>query len=241
MEEIEILDIINTKKEIEMWDLQVEDTHNFILKNGIITHNSGKTNNLIALLKDYRKNNSKTKIYLYGFNEVGLKYLKKLKNIFEISSLEQLSNKKDCLIIIEEFQRLKLNDRRYKETLNEFVDFIYHNNNWVVFCSPNIREFNSIVGAKIEKWALKSLNLKDVVNGSQLKEEVLNYNGRYKVLKNIRIDKNKLLIINDEYEKVLELEYIKEVDTKKENLDIFEKTDIKKLSKKLSKKKSGLS
>lgn len=182
---------------------------------------SGKTNNLVALIKEFREKNKETEIYIYGVDEVTLKYLINLKNVFEVSSLDQLTDKKDCLIIIDEMQRLKLNDRRYKDILDKFIDFIYHSNNWVIFSSPNLREFNSIIGSKIEKWALKSLRMNDLVNGSHLKEVVLAYNGRYKIIDDIRIDKDKMLIINNDYEKLITLPYIKEVDSKIHNKSIF--------------------
>lgn len=194
---------------------------------------SGKTNNLIALIKDFRKFNSASPIYVYGLEQSALDWLNKhLKGVYEISTLEQLSNKRDALIIIDEMQLLRLNSRKHTESLNKFVDFIYHHNNWVVLSSPSLREYNSIIGGKVERWALKSINAADLVNGSQLKEVVLNYQGRYKSLNSIEIGKNQLLIINDEYEKVIELEYIKEVDSKLKNVNIF---DVgKKLSDKLS-------
>ncbi len=182
---------------------------------------TGKTNNLMALIKDFRRDNKKTPIYVFGIDEPTLNWLKKLGGVFEVSSLEQLANKKDSLIIIDEFVRLKLNNRRHKERLDSFVDFIYHNNNWVILSCPNLREYNSIIGSKIEGWLLKSLMISSLVNGSQLKEIVMNYNGRFKCINSIDIAEDKILIINNDYEKVIELEYIKEVDNKLNNIDIF--------------------
>ena len=185
--------------------------------------NSGKTNNLMALIRNFRKENKKTPVYVYGLNEKIIKWLDNLKLVFEISNLEQLSDKTNSLIIIDEFQKLRLNDRRYKDVLNRFIDFIYHNNNWVILSSPNTREFNSIIGGKIDRWALKSLRISNLVNGSQLKDVVMNYHGRFKSLSNINVPKNKILIINDDYEKIIELEYIKEIDFKKDLNTIFKK------------------
>lgn len=183
--------------------------------------NVGKTNNLTALIKNFRENNKETPIYVYGLNETTLNWIKKLGNIFEVSSLEQLSNKQNCLIIVDEFQKLKLNDRRYKEVLDSFIDFIYHRNNWVIFSSPNVREFNSIIGSKIERWLLKTIRHSDLVNGSHLKDAVMNYNGRYKSINDIQIEKDKVLVINQDCEKIIQLEYIKEIDDKQQNKSIF--------------------
>jgi hypothetical protein len=183
--------------------------------------NSGKTNNLLFLIKDFRDHNQKNNIYIYGFNVKCLKWLSQFNNIYEVSSLDQLSDKKNSLIIFDEFQKLRLNDRRYRGLLNKFIDFIYHNNNWVVLSSPSIREFNFVIGGKIEGWLLKTLNFSNLINGSQLKEAVSNYCGRYKVLNNIEIGKDEILVINEDYEKIVKTEYIEEVDTKKEFNSIF--------------------
>src|SRR3990167_2906008 len=170
--------------------------------------NSGKTNNLIAMLKDYKK----APIYAYGLPKEAIDYL----GAKEISSLRQLVHKRDCVIVLDEFQKLRLNDRRYKDELNDFVDFVYHNNVYVILCSPNIREFNTIIGSVIEKWLLKNVALDMCVNGSQLKKVINGYKGRYKVLSAIDIPKNELLVINNEEEIVLKLPYIKEIDNKKD-------------------------
>lgn len=182
---------------------------------------TGKTNNLMALLKDFRIKNKATPIYVYGLDDITMDWAKRLGRVFEVSSMEQLADKKDSLVILDEMQRLKLNDRRYTDEKNEFVDFICHNNNWAILSGPNLREFNSNVGGIIERWLLKTMKLSSLVNGSQLKDTVMKYNGRYKVLGNIEIPNNKLLVINDDCELVVELDYIKEIDNKVKNVNIF--------------------
>jgi len=183
--------------------------------------NTGKTNNLMALLKDFRKYNKKTNIYLYGLDDITIKWALKLGKVYEVSNLEQLSNKENALIIIDEFQRLRLNDRRYRELLNKFTDFIYHKNNWVILSSPSLREFNSVIGSKIDRWLLKSLKLSSLINGSQIKNAVLNYNGRFKTIDDIKISEDKLLILNEDFEQFISLNYIKEIDVKEEKETIF--------------------
>lgn len=199
--------------------------------------NSGKTNNLMCALRQFRENNKTTSIYVYGLDNHTLEWVKKLGNVFEISSLEQLSNKSNSLFVLDEFQRLKLNDRRYKEVLDDFIDFIYHKNNWVLFTSPNLREFNSIIGSKIEGWCIKSLRIDSLINGSQLKQVALSYNGRFKSLGRIITGKNEILVINEEYEKVLTFDYIESIDKKKENVDIF--ADSKRSEKRSEKMTEG--
>jgi len=182
---------------------------------------TGKTNNLIHLIEDFRKYNKTTEIYSYGLPGSVQKYLKLNYKVQEISSLTHLVKKKDCIIIVDEFQKLKLNDRRYKDTLDMFIDFIYHNNVYCILSSPNIREFNSIIGSIIERWLLKDVSLDSCVRGSQLRKIVDTYKGRYKTLGDISIEKGELLLINDEKEIIIKCPYVKEADSKKDNIDIW--------------------
>lgn len=182
--------------------------------------NTGKSNNLVSLIVDFRKYNKETPIYVYGFKEEVVGFLKAY-NVIEVSTLKQITLKKDCVIVADEFQKLKLNDRRYKDDLDDFIDFIYHSNVKVILASPNLREFNSIIGSKIEGWILKSLNIEDLINGSQLKRVVDEYKGNLKVFKSLQIKKNEILIVNNNKESIVTLDYIKQVDTKIGNKDLF--------------------
>ena len=56
--------------------------------------NTGKTNNLMALIKDFRTYNKSTPIYYYGLEDSVVEWMEiSIKNSFEVSTLEQLSNK----------------------------------------------------------------------------------------------------------------------------------------------------
>jgi len=195
--------------------------------------NCGKTNNLVSLIVNFRNYNTKTPIYVFGFDKTTYDYLKKFGNIFAISSLDQLIGKKNSLFILDEMQKLHLSDKRYRELISDFVSFIYHpeNNNKLILCSPDLREFNSVIGSKIETWVVKSIRFSDLVNGSPLKNAVRNYQGVYKQLNDIVIPPDKLLVLNKEREIVIKVDYIIEVDTKKQIKDIFS------VNKKKSKKK----
>lgn len=183
--------------------------------------NSGKTNNLVYLLKQLREKNKDIKIYAYGMEKGVMDYLSKELKIKEISSLSHIVGKKNCLLILDEFQGLKLNDSRYRDVKAKFMDFIYHNNVYCILSSPNIREFNTIIGGDIEKWLLKSVTMDRCMNGSQLKKVVQNYKGRHKQMDSIIMPKDKILVINNEEEIVLNCKYVKEADNKAANESIF--------------------
>ena len=186
---------------------------------------SGKTNNLVSLIVDYRKYNKKTKIYAYGMPESVMAFLITL-NVQEISSLSHLIHKENAILILDEFQKLKLNDRRHKDELDAFVDFVYHKNVYTILSSPNIREFNSIIGSIIERWLLKNVRKDLCVNGSQLKKIVHNYAGKYKELDSIAVPKNQLLLINEDKEIRIDCPYVREADTKKGQVNLFENNKI---------------
>lgn len=181
---------------------------------------SGKTNNLVRLIMDYREEHKETPIYAYGMPIEVMKFLKRY-GVREISTLKQMINKKDCILICDEFQKLKLNDRRYKDQLADFVDFIYHRNVYVILSSPNIREFNSVIGGIIERWLLKSVRIDSCVNGSQLKAVIDEYKGKYKSLGCIFVPKDEILIINDDEEQIIKCGYVKEADTKRKIKELF--------------------
>lgn len=182
--------------------------------------NTGKTNNLISLIKEFREKNKEVEIYAYGMPTEAMNYLSKLK-VIEISELSHLTRKKNCIFIIDEFQKLKLNDRRNREELSSFVDFIYHNNNYTILASPNLREFNSVIGGVIERWLLKNVRLDLCVNGSQLKKVIEKYKGRHKELGAIEVPVSQLLLINEQQEILLDCEYVRQADTKKNLVKLF--------------------
>lgn len=189
--------------------------------------NCGKTNNIIALILDFRKTNTHTPIFLYGINEEVIRFIQeKVCNIYKITSLKQMKSIKNGLIIVDEFQKLKLNDRHNKDALDGVCDMIYHKdyNNKLLLCSPNLREVNSIIGSRVERWACKSINFDDLVRGSQLKRAVEEYAGGLKIMNDIVVPKNRVLILGEQIDTQIVLPYIKEADDKRFIEDIFSET-----------------
>jgi len=183
--------------------------------------NEGKTNNLTHLIIDFRKYNKETPVYVFGLPRTVTEKLKEKYKVIELSSLKQIKRKENCILIIDEFQKLKLNNKRNKDELDELVDLIYHRNAYVIFSSPNIREFNSIIGSKIERWLLKTIYAEDCINGSQLKKIINEYQGNYKHGNMISVPKNELLLINEEQDETINCPYEEIADSKKELKSIF--------------------
>jgi len=247
--EFEKIDLFNVSdKQVVEWDNQ-EDKETEGRKMQILFGNKrivllagdkdcGKTNNLISLILDFRKENTHTPIYLYGINESVFQFLNsKIGGIYKITSLKQMVGKSGALFIIDEFQKLKLNDRRSKEVLDGVCDMIYHkdNNNRILLCSPNLREINSIIGSRIERWACKSITYDALIHGSQLQEAVKDYKGSLKQMGNIVIPKNRILILGEKIDTQLVVPYIKEADDKQDIIDIFTSTkELSEIKRKMS-------
>lgn len=192
--------------------------------------NTGKTNNLCAAMIEYMSKTGRN-VVVYGFPDAILEELSRHGTVIPVASLEQMTTYENVLIVIDEMQRLNLNDRRYRELLNAFTDFIHHNNNYCIITSPSLREFNSVIGGKISRWVVKSLSQSSLVNGSQLKGAVRNYKGRYKVIDDVRISNDSAVVLGDNHEIVIKFPYVEAVDTKKNNEDIFaplKKKEVKK-------------
>lgn len=183
--------------------------------------NCGKTNNLIAIIKEYCEFNPERKIYIFGFDKSARQFMLNFKNVSEFSDLNQLSTVENSLIVIDEFQKLKLNDRRQRDLIESFTSFIYHNNNWLLLCSPNLRSFNSVIGGYIQRWALKTILMSSLVRGSQLKDVARSYNGIYKVINDIIIPTDTIYIPDRQMDIYLKLPYIAEVDNKKNNAPLI--------------------
>lgn len=183
--------------------------------------NSGKSSFLIHCLRDFRKYNKNTPILVYGFEPDLMDKLKSELDLIEICSLDNLVNWNSALIVLDEFQRLGINTSKGKEIAEELFSYIYHSNSRIILSSPSLRSFNSIIGSFVEKWICMSIMLKSLTNGSQLKEIVKSYSGRFKTLGNIKVDKGKALLIADDREIILEFPYNERDDSKKNNIDIF--------------------
>lgn len=184
--------------------------------------NVGKTNNLVSAIVDLRERGIKTKIYAYGLDQPTFKFLNKY-GVDKVTNLNQLINKRNAILILDEFQDLHLNDPKYRKKLGNFSNFVYHKkrNIKVIFCSPDPKEFNSVIGSIIERWLIKSIRVDQCINGSQLKKAIEDHGDQNeKVFDNIIIEPNEAVLINDEKGITIDFPYIKEADQKQDLLEL---------------------
>ena len=180
---------------------------------GIIADiNEGKTNLIYHLAKELREN--------YDFNLVtfGLKF--EIEGARIINSLEQLESIQDSLIFLDEFYTLfDLDNRKKKRQIEKTFRLINHNNNILVLVGvpENFRKF---ISSKIEICFYKKVKLRDFINGSSVKSDLLSYAGNGMGSEMLDLKKNEVLVFDGDY-RIFDVDYLREYDSKLNNKNIF--------------------
>lgn len=121
---------------------------------------SGKTNLGFWYLKNYK---GKRKIYLLG-------YPKKIEGYMNLNSFEDIFKLKDSIIYCDELQKfIKVYDRKSNYLLMELISLFAHKNNTMIFSTQVTQFVTRGVEAFIDVWAIKSIDLASLKNGSKPK------------------------------------------------------------------------
>lgn len=197
--------------------------------------NEGKTMALINIITAYQDNYD-GKIWVFGMkkeltNRLGV-------NTFEsLLELEQIS---DSIIIIDEVGLLfDLDNRKKKKQVDTTLRMVNHNNNKILL-SGLPTDFKKYICGKSKYFLYKTLKISDLINGSDIKEAIKQYEGTGKgsFLLHVPIDK---MLCYDGHYWYQDVKYNSTFDTKANNKDLFvpKNVPIKKGTKKLSKKVSN--
>lgn len=175
MKRIEILSIEETDEEVDMYDLEVEDNHNFLLENKIITHNSGKTCFSFWLAEKIHEQRPYLGIAYVGvsINKQALpKWCKNYQNINDVPN--------GYLIILDELA-IAYNARDYasneNKTLGQLLAIARHKDLSVLAITqdPNMGEINV--------WRLKDMVIYKMSNTYELpSRDSKNTRGASKIL-----------------------------------------------------------
>lgn len=175
--------------------------------------NEGKSN-LIYHLIDNLKKKYKFNLFSYG--------LRKDLGENKIFTLEELEAIKDSIIFIDEFNTLfDIDDRKKKRSIENTLRLINHNNN-IVILSGTPENFRKFISAKIDIIFFKKCTLADFVNGSTIKNRCISYQGAEKGSAILNIEINKCLIFNGLCWNNIDIPYMKEYDTKRDNKPLLE-------------------
>lgn len=173
--------------------------------------NSGKSNLVYHLIKTLQKE-AKFSLYTYG--------LKKEVGDFKIYSIEELEKIKGSVVILDEFYNLfDLTDRKKVKMIEKTIRLIFHNNNILILVGV-CENFRKFISNKLNTIFFGKCTLGDFVNGSKVKEICLNYGGVELGSSVLDLPKDKFIVFDGHYRKI-DVPYLSEFDTKKENDSIL--------------------
>lgn len=176
--------------------------------------NQGKSMLLYHILDTLGKHSSFS-LYTYGLR---LEYKDSLQ-VFSVAELESIKN---SIIIVDELSSLfDLDNRKVKKIIENTLRLIHHNNNVLVICGTP-ENFKKFLSAKVSVAFYKQSTISDFINGSKLKRTLTDYKGNERGSEILSLDKGQALVFDGGHYKVIDIPYIKEYDTKRDNQAILQ-------------------
>lgn len=195
---------------------------------------TGKSHLALTELINLKKNYPKIDIYVYGVEKSLKKTLAKHGIIFLHNKEDLLDLKiKNSVLFIDEFCDLfstRTQDKQL-DRIKRFFNRIDHLNDYLLISSAQNGCWNKFMEGLIRNYLVKEIDYQSLVNGTTLKRKVLGIesNSDYR----LEMDKNEYFIISDNLTEKGSFNYMAELDSKKENPDLFaEQKADKKYSKK---------
>lgn len=148
----------------------------------------GKSNMIYALLDSLQKDYKFTRQNLYTY---ALPMSVGQQMIFSVEELELIEN---SVVILDEFYLfLNMDDRKRVKQLAEMLQRIKHANNVLVMCGlPH--NFNKFISSQLELKIYKQTTIKNLINGSPMKDVITAYNGPEKGSTILRLPQNQALV-----------------------------------------------
>jgi len=181
--------------------------------------NNGKSNLLYYTLTELNKKGD-FNLYTYGLRLL----FPNAKQIFSVSELEQI---KDSIIIVDELSSLfDLDNRKIKKQVENSLRLINHNNNILVVCGTP-ENFKKFISAKVDVIIYKKTTFADCVNGSRVKDLVMNYKGNQRGSEMLNLSVGEAVLFDGKHYSLMDIPYMKQYDSKKENKEIIRKRKSK--------------
>lgn len=187
------------------------------------SRSSAKTSLALTELIRIKKDYPKTKIAVFGINKEIESYLESLGIIILHSKMDILDLRmRDTVIFIDEMALFFSTSSRNKELdkLMRFFDRIEHLNCKLICGTAREGYFNKFMCSRITAFLVKQIEYDALTNGTWLKERVkaIKSNSDYR----LELEKNEYYFISaDEITTKHTFKYMKDIDTKKENCDLF--------------------
>ena len=183
--------------------------------------NSGKSNTIYHIIEMLRKN-AEFSLYTYGL---------KFPTGTQIFSLEELEIITDSIIIIDEAMTLfKLSNAKNKETIENTLRLLNHNNN-IILLSILPENGKKFIVSKFNAVIFKKTTIADCINGSVLKRIVTQYCGPEKGSTILNLPIDKALIFDGKGYSMLDVDYYPKFDSKSANKPILRRKQSKNIFK----------
>jgi len=182
--------------------------------------NTGKSN-LIYHIIDNLRSEGKFKLYTFGLR-------KEIPSAVTINSVAEMESIQNSILIIDEMMTLfDLDNRKVKKEIENTLRLINHNNNILLLCGLG-ENFKKFLSAKVDIFIYKKIKFEDLINGSKVKNVLMAYKGdeRGTTILNLAIDE--ALIFDGVHYSKIDVPYMKDYDTKKDNVSIVVPKPVRK-------------
>jgi len=180
---------------------------------GVIGDTNGGKSNLLYYLLNHLKGYS-FKAYQYGLKL-------NVKGVKTVYSVAELENVKNSLVIVDEMPSLfDLDNRKEKRKIEKMLRLIYHNNNILILCGLP-ENFKKFIAGRLHVEVYKKITIADLINGSSIKNHITQYKGHELGSSVLALGKDEAIIYDGTHYEKINIPYMKEYDTKKDNEDIF--------------------
>ena len=181
---------------------------------------TGKSN-LIYHIIDELNQNYDFSLYVYGLRE-------NIKGATKIYSLDEVEKIKDSVIFLDEFCDIfDLEDRHNKALAERTMRLLFHNNN-IIILSGLPENYKKFISAKIKIVFYKQVTFEDFINGSSVKKNILKYHGQKRGSYVLHLGKEECLIYDGEHYLNYKVPYLKNKDSKRNNVRILVGKSVKK-------------
>lgn len=147
-----------------------------------------------------------------------------IKGVASFNTIKELEEIKNSIVFIDEFNSLfDLENRKQSGDIEEVLRLVYHNNNIIILAGTG-ENFKKFISAKINVFIYKKVYYDELINGSKAKKIVQDYKDilNIKGTTQLNLSIEQLMIYDGAYN-IYSIPYMKEYDTKKNNVQILRK------------------
>ncbi len=199
---------------------------------GLIGNTNEAKSNMIYWILDFLKKDYKFKVYVYGLRCT-------FPNTIQVHSVKEIESVRDSILIVDEMTSLfDLDNRKVKVQIENTIRLIYHNNNILLICGLG-ENFKKFLSAKLSVIIFKKVTLADLINGSTVKNVLMDYKGNERGQSILNLELGKSLIFDGTHYHKIDVPYMKQYDTKAKNVPILVHKNVVKNEKLQTVVKSG--